>query len=73
MEDKNPKCPVCDRKLYHRVKADGYVCKNWRNCPAHHKCGRGFVFDEDGNFKRLQNISVKIAIGDLLSYIKYLE
>ena len=61
MEEK-PTCPLCGNRLYPRVTADGYVCKNWR-CDAFWKLQKGAVFDGDANYKYFQgNTSKELSI-----------
>jgi len=53
---KEPRCPNCGNVLYHREKAWGWVCKNWK-CVNYWKLGfvtpPGKIFDRDGNIKKV--------------------
>jgi len=54
----NPRCPICNNKLYYRAKPDSYVCKN-PDCDAFHKCQKGALFDECGEFIKYQGRTSK--------------
>lgn len=40
---KRPKCPMCNRLMHWRKRADAWVCRNWK-CELYWKRGIGWEY-----------------------------